>query len=252
MAKRQCRKCEQDINDLEPMCCDFCEAYFHISQNCCGVNTRSLKEALSSGKLLFICHICREELNGRSIRRYIDEQQQMQTQPPPLAALPAQVQQLSDVVAALSKKIDDMSYKPQRSQPVNVTPSWPRLGVKRRRDDRPDIDVPVAQGTKVIDLSDLSVPSILPTMPPEKFWLYLSRLNPLITDVDVQNIISRCLCITDPVDVVRLVPKGKDVSRMTFVSFKIGLDPSMRNKALDPASWPAELQFREFVDIAKN
>lgn len=214
------------------------------------MNIRNLKEAFSSGRLLFICQSCGDELNGRSIRRYIDEQQQ--TQPPPLAALPAQVQQLSDVVAVLSKKIDDLTDKPHPRQSVSVTPSWPKLGVKRPRNERPDIGVPVVQGTKTIDLSDLSVPSISPTVQPEKFWLYLSRLNPLITDNDVQNIVSRCLDITDPAVVVRLVPKGMDVSRMTFVSFKIGLDPSVRNTALDPASWPAGLQFREFVDIPKN
>ena len=54
----------------------------------------------------------------------------------------------------------------------------------------------------------------------------------------------RCLCTTDPVDVVRLVPKGKDVTGMTFISFKIGLDPCMKDSALDLAAWPDGLQFR--------
>lgn len=126
------------------------------------------------------------------------------------------------------------------------------MGVKRRREERPVVDVPIAKGSKSIDLSDLSVPSIIPAEPPIKFWLYLSRLNPLITENDVQKIVSRCLNIVDSVDVVRLVPKGKDVSNMTFVSFKIGLDISLKDLALDPASWPSELHFREFVDLAKN
>ena len=199
---------------------------------------------------MFICDSCRDELKGRSICRYFAEQQQP-TDSPVLNALPAQVQQLSKVVADLSKKIDVLSM-PKRDRSISVSTAWPRLGTKRRRDDRPDIDVPIANGTKSIDLSDLSVPSISPTAPPEKFWLYLSRLNPLITDQDVQNIVSRCLCVADSIDVVRLVPKGKDVTGMTFVSFKIGLDPSMKDLALDPASWPAGLQFREFVTMAKN
>ena len=204
---------------------------------------------------MFICQSCHDELKGRSIRRFIAELDGKLNQPadlPLLDALPAQVQHLSDVVAELSKKIDVLSAKPQRNRSVSVATAWPKLGTKRRREDRSDIDMPVANGTKSIDLSDLSVPSITATAPPEKFWLYLSRLNPLITDKDVQNIVSRCLCTTDPVDVVRLVPKGKDVTGMTFISFKIGLDPCMKDPALDPASWPDGLQFREFVNLAKN
>lgn len=255
MAKKQCGKCDQEINDLEPMRCGFCEAFFHTSQTCCGINARSMKEAFSSGKAILICHSCRDELKGRSIRRYIAELETKQNQPadsPILNALPAQVQQLSDVVAELTKKIDVLSAKPQRDRSVSVSSAWPRLGTKRRREDRPNINVPITKGTKSIHISDLSVPSITATAPPEKFWLYLSRLNPLITDKDVLNIVSRCLCTTDHVDVVRLVPKGKDVTGMTFVSFKIGLDPCVKDLALDPSSWPDGLQFREFVNLTKN
>lgn len=250
MAKNKCGKCEQEINDLEPMRCGFCDGFFHLSQACCGINARSMKEAFTTGKVMFICHSCREELKGRSIRRYIDEQNQ-QTDSPPLDALPGQVQQLSGIVAELSKKIDVLSM-PQRNRSVSVSTSWPKPGTKRRREDRPEIEVPIASGTKSIDLSDLSIPSIAATAPPEKFWLYLSRLNPLITDSDVQKIVSRCLCTTDTVDVVRLIPKGKDAASLTFVSFKIGLDPTAKALALDPDSWPAGLLFREFVHLAKN
>lgn len=260
MAKKQCGKCEQDINDLEPIRCGFCDGFFHISQNCCGINARGLKDAFSTGKIMYVCQICRDELNGRSIRRFMAEQQQHQTDSSPLASLPAQVREISDVVAALSKKIDDLSVKPQRNRSVSRSASsnttvWPKLGMKRRREDRPDVDVAIAKGTRSINLSDLgglSVPSIIPPAPPEKFWLYLSGLNPLITDNDMKNIVSRCLGTTDPVDVVRLVPKGKDTSTMTFLSFKIGLNPDVKSLALDSATWPNGLQFREFIQLPKN
>lgn len=251
MERKQCGECHHDINDLEPVRCGMCETYFHINQQCCGLNIRNLKDALSTGKILFICHPCRNELNGRSIRRYIDEHHQPEPSPL-LASLPTQVKQLHDVVTELSKKVDNLSANPQRIPSVSVTPVWPKIGAKRRREDRPDTNIPIARGTNTMDLSDLSVASISPVAKPELFWLYLSRLNPLITDNDVQNIVSRCLGTTVPVDTIRLVPKGKDLSNVTFVSYKIGLDPSLKDLVLDPASWPAELQFREFVDLAKN
>ena len=116
--------------------------------------------------------------------------------------------------------------------------------------EKSDTLVPSSCGTNNVDLSDLSVPSIVHNV--NKFWLYLSRLNPQITDSDVQKIVSRCISAPESVDVIRLVPKGKDVTGLSFVSYKIGLDPAMKNKALDSSSWPTGLLFREFIDQPKN
>ena len=116
-----------------------------------------------------------------------------------------------------------------RSQPEpNITPrplstaKWPSLGVKRRRGNNgTPVRVAVAdRGTNSVDLSGLSVPFIVPEAPPPKFWLYLSGFQPLITDDDVCQIVARCLDNEKPSDVVRLVPKGKDIGTMTFVSYK--------------------------------
>ena len=116
------------------------------------------------------------------------------------------------------------------------------------------MSVPAARGTKTIDLSEiqLSVPFITKAPLPEQFWLYMTGLNPLITDTDVQKIVSRCLNISDGAEVARLVPKGKDVSTLTFVSYKIGLDPALKELALEPSSWPVGIRLREFIDYSKN
>lgn len=52
--------------------------------------------------------------------------------------------------------------------------------------------------------------------------------------------------------VVKLVPKGKTIEYLSFVSFKIGLDPSLKSKALDPETWPEGLLFREFEDYGSS
>lgn len=260
MEKHLCGECEREITDPEPLQCGFCDAFLHINQACCGVNSRSLKEAFALGKLMLLCSKCRGELNGRSVRSYIAdtfEQQQQQVPPAPLVSqslidLPAQVQQLSDAVAALNTKIDKLpGASAQLSWPTPNTPTWPRGPKRRRVDENTTVSAPSDRGTNSIDLSDLSVSSVAPTAV-DKFWLYLSGLNPLVTGDDLQKIVSRCLSVPGPVDLVRLVPKGKDVSGMSFVSFKIGLDPDMKAKALDPSSWPVGLRFREFIDQQKN
>lgn len=125
MDQKQCGECQLVINELEPLRCGFCETFYHISQQCCGINIRNLKEPLSAEKILFVCNSCRGVLQGRSIRCFIDDQQQQQMQPPSLASLPDQVRQLHDAVAELSKKVDNFSAKPQRNPSLSATPVWP-------------------------------------------------------------------------------------------------------------------------------
>lgn len=248
------------VNDLEPIRCGFCDTHYHINQQCCGLNTRHCKDFFALGKIMFICPTCRLTLNGRSISAYVADLQLNQTsQPQNLAELPAQVQKLCDVVDGLSKKIDSLPCKtiiddtPLGTPSVMpATPVWTAKSAKRRRTERIPMNMSSDRGANTIDLSDLSVPSIVSAAAQNRFWLYLSGLNPLLTDSDIQKIVSRCLHTAEPVVAVRLVRRGTDTTNFSYVSYKIGLNPDMKSVALDPASWPTGMLFREFVDLPKN
>lgn len=254
MANKFCGECKLEVNDLEPVVCGFCETLFHIRPQCCGFNQRSCKDIFSQGKVLFICSECRAELNGRSIRAYMKDVQNLLSAPARTDSLEDKMQQLTGLVETLSQKVDNFVCGAVRTPPCEpITPQWPRLSVKRRRKDVDQNSLPaINRGTKCVDLSDLSVPFIVPAVSPPKFWLYLSGFQPLITVDDVQKIIFHCLELTSPAEVIRLVPRGKDVSNMTFVSFKIGLDTVLKEKALNAENWPAGIRFREFVQQSKN
>lgn len=260
MDKKLCGECKLAVNDLEPMRCGFCDTFFHINQQCCGLNSRLCKDFFTLGKIMFICPTCRVTLNGRSICTYVaDLKLNQTTQSQNLNELPAQVQKLFDVVDVLSKKIDSLPSKSMNEDPpfgtpsaMPATPIWPTKNTKRRRTERIPINVESDRGANNIDLSDLSVPSIVSTAAQNRFWLYLSGLNPQLTDGDIQKIVTRCLHTAEPVVAIRLVRKGMDVTNFSYVSYKIGLDPNLKNVALDPASWPTGMLFREFVDFSKN
>lgn len=256
MESKQCGECKLDVHDLEPVCCGFCETFYHIRPQCCGFNQRSCKDIFAQGKAMFICANCRIELNGRSIRAYIADVNKNIPPPPSHSdALSVQVQQLSGLVEVLSQKVDNFVCGTDSSAAVREpnTPQWPRLGAKRRRREPVQIQLPYSdRGTKSVDLSDLSVPFITPAVSAPKFWLYLSGFQPLVTTEDMRKIIERCLEVAAPMDIVRLTPKDKDVSTLTFISFKIGLDPALKDKSLDAASWPIGVRFREFIDRSKN
>lgn len=253
MEKKQCGACQLEVNEIEPLRCGFCDVYFHIGPQCCGFNlSRPSRDLFSQGKALFMCPSCREELNGRSIKSYITDMHESNIPPPD--DLQIQVQKLTKLVDTVCQKVDRcLNNTVPADRTVRTKEIWPRLGVKRRcgNDDQP---IPAApdRGTNSIDLSDLSVPCLTPEAPPPKFWLYLSGLHPQVTADDVQKIASRCLKLAAPADVVRLVPRGADVTKLSFVSYKLGLDPSTKDRALDASTWPSGLLFREFIDMSKN
>ena len=72
-----------------------------------------------------------------------------------------------------------------------------------------------AQGTKTLDLSDLSMPCIFAVPQKPKFWVYLTGLHPLVTCDDVEKIASRCLETNDGIETVKLVSKDADLTKIS-------------------------------------
>lgn len=108
-------------------------------------------------------------------------------------------------------------------------------------------------GTGEVDLNGLSVPSLVATAEPEQFWLYLSGFHRQVTSEDVSKVVRCCLHTESEAKVVMLVPKNVDMSRLTFISFKVGLPVDLKDAALLPSTWPQGIRFREFENKpAKN
>ena len=86
----------------------------------------------------------------------------------------------------------------------------------------------------------------------ERFWLYLSKICADVTAEAVCAMTKANLSIENDPTVVKLVPKGKPIESLSFVSFKIGLDSALKQKALDPETWPEGLLFREFENYGSE
>lgn len=268
-----CASCNTVISEADPLPCGLCEKYFHITLPCAGF-TRTSKNIITGGKAIFVCPSCRTALAGKTIRAYLlgtadntqpkqdsiqqnDAHQSAQYHPPQndIKQLTMQVQQLTAIVASLSAKVDRLvsGNTTNRSliQPEEQRPPAPERGRDHRVKPK-IVGGPTRTGTNPIDLTGLSTASIVAQAPPPKFWLYLAGFNPRITNDDVGIIVSRCLNLPDsPKDIARLVAREKDVNTLSFVSFKIGLDPSLKQRALDDV-WPEGVFFREFINVPKN
>lgn len=95
--------------------------------------------------------------------------------------------------------------------------------------------------------SAASVSSAQVDRPTDKFWVYLTKISPDVTEQDVENLAKECLHVEE-VTVKSLIPRGRPRSALSFISFKVEVSPETRSKAMDPLSWPQGIEFREFIE----
>ncbi|KAL1376188.1 hypothetical protein pipiens_017047 [Culex pipiens pipiens] len=65
----------------------------------------------------------------------------------------------------------------------------------------------------------------------ELLHLYLSAFKPTTSEDDVAQLVREFLDMEDSPKVQKLVPKGKDLSTLSFVSFKVSVRPELKQVA---------------------
>lgn len=83
--------------------------------------------------------------------------------------------------------------------------------------------------------------------PPAKYWIYFTRIAKHVSADAIREMVCRSLQLhNDPV-VIKLLPRWGNLDNMRYISFKVGVDWSYKDKAKAESTWPAGLLFREFV-----
>lgn len=100
------------------------------------------------------------------------------------------------------------------------------------------------EGTKEMD-ADVAVPLAV-SQRDTKFVLYLSGFAPQATVNEIADLVKKNLNTDETIDVAKLVPKGKNLCELTFVSFKVGIGLHLKDLALQSSSWQKGIVFREF------
>lgn len=164
---------------------------------------------------------------------------------------PAPLDSLTKAITELRTEIKQLTTSSSRSASSPAPKIWPVLEPKHPlRTPRLQVAVPRSvdkclYGSKATNQDVVSVPTYSEQ---KKFWLYMSRIRPDVTNELVLGMVKSNLNLNEDPDIVKLVPKGKGVSSLTFISFKIGLDPELKTQALDPSTWPEGIMFREFEE----
>lgn len=153
----------------------------------------------------------------------------------------------AEIRANFAELINSSSCTPKSSKRVGIDARFTR---SRRlfttvRDNKSNQQPPLLHGTS----STLSPSNEIATVPPvqPKLWLYLSRIAKDVSTDQICAFAKKRLGSED-IQVTRLVTKGRDISTLSFVSFKIGMDIALKPKALSSSSWPKGILYREFTD----
>ncbi|XP_055527344.1 uncharacterized protein LOC129719963 [Wyeomyia smithii] len=242
-----CNSCSNAMSGKEVVCRGFCKANFHYK--CAHLSESFYKDICGNSAIFWLCKgFCDLMKNARfknamsSTNTVMSElKDAYQTV---VEELKAEIK--NSLIAELKEEIQGGF---NRLSPA-LLPPMPRQfqfrsrnTPKRSRDeDAPD---PVGQPTKIFRGTGQQANSALggPVVSSvDKFWVYLTKISPEVSESDVQNLARECLQTNDII-VKPLAPKGKPLSMLSFVSFKV-----LRAKEMNPSTWPQGIEFREFID----
>lgn len=226
--EKNCEKCCSIISldtELYTVCEGRCAKYFHA--NCVGVSEADL--CAFSKNIIWLCDPCmtlfcrtRERMTA-DISTSTDQHKFMDVE--------GEILQLKSAVAEIVKTFADV----RKSDPVaRHRHSTPVSSPKATYDDYNEIACCSSQTENGNESGEFS--------------LYLTNIDNSATESDISLLVSRSLRVplSSCNDVVKLVPKWKNVNQMEYVSFKVVLKSDMKLLALQASTWPKEIKYREF------
>lgn len=248
-----CHACAKDIEGESVTCQGFCSGTYHAE--CCSVNVDFLLQVINFRQTFWMCKSCTSMMNDIRLRRSVKSAYQA-GQASMLGDHKELVKHLkseiiTEVKAELqlnfAKLVNSSSHTPKSSSMHSgrrTANAWRRrlfVNQPTRSTSTHSNQPPLATGNDASpSLGNLVAPRKAP-----KFWLYLSRAARNVTVEQVTTLATSRLG-TSNVEVYCLVAKGRDISRLSFISFKIGMDQQLKEKALSLSTWPAGLVVREF------
>lgn len=252
-ANNICFSCTCELLDADTIICKgFCRSSFHMK--CVNQDSDIRDRVKSTSQLFWMCEGCTEMMLNANFRQTIvstntviqlvrEEHNQV------LEELRNGIKQNSDKINSLLQ-VNTMTDG--SSQSNNTSFAAPQITRKRRRlqeaedttSNHDAVSVNKTEGTKEVDAA-VVVPLAAPRE--KKFYLYLSGFAPEATVNEISDLVMKNLnCTNETVDVAKLVPKGKNLCELTFVSFKVGIGLHLKDLALQSSSWQKGIVFREF------
>ena len=248
-----CDNCAKPVKGDEESisCMAFCDRMIHLKCGSTKLNKPFMNIIHANPNLFWMCNECAKLMKCARFKTAISSfgsaiNSITERQDIAHAELRKEMAKQGQQIAQLSKRIGS---SPAHTIPGDFIRPPP---LKRRRDEVSPTSKPLIGGTKVLASDNIFEEIITVPEPTERFWLYLSRIHPSVKPESVEKLVKDCVQCQDAIKVVPLIKKGSDINRLSFVSYKVGMDPNFREIALRSDTWPKGILFREFEDNSKN
>lgn len=248
-----CHSCAGDIGDDQVKCQGFCKAIFH--PRCSGISTQMFEEVTKITQVFWFCPSCTTLMKDMRFRDTaqaayeIGQGHALDSHSGIMQNLKSEImgELKSEIRNNFAKLINSSSFTPKSSKRVGIDPRFTRSRrlFNTARDENPKQNAPLLLGTGSTPSPSMEIATVPPVQP--KFWLYLSRIAREVS-VDQVCALAKKRLGTEDIQVARLVAKGRDISTLSFVSFKIGMNMDLKTKALSTSTWPKGVLYREFSD----
>ena len=243
-----CTKCNKDVTDPAIECGGFCNERCH--EVCIGLPADHFERSI-----IWMCSPCKLLIKNSSMKKFLSAQQDVmqiiKSEVESCAkSMSSVVQENTSKICENAAKIEQLSALLHDKPKVNLGRLTSERTPKRSRQSFEQTAIqPTYTGSKCgNDFGVATVPR--PTSTQGKFWLYITRISPNVNENMMSEMVKSCLDTSDIV-VQKVIPKNRIASNLpiTFISFKIGVDPNLRKRALESSTWPSGIQFREFVNV---
>lgn len=245
MAASVCCSCTRDLEKEEEIVCKgFCKMPFHLK--CVNQSAATRDAVVNCAQLFWMCQACTKMMANATFRQAIQSTNN---------AMEAINSEHSKALIELRQEMEQNTAKINtilHNMPNVLQERVGRKGSTSNNRKRPRIDEDVIQpesnqteGTKDIDPS-VMIPLAERKTNESKFWVYLTGFSSNATEDDIRGLVQRNLNTSETVDVRKLVPKGKNLEELSFVSFKVGVGLQLKDSALLTSTWQKGIIFREF------
>ena len=229
-----CKKCSKSIDkgEMYTVCEGKCANRFHAT--CVGVD-KDQWNALANN-IIWLCDCCMDDFC-----KYRDRQA-------------PHVRDTTTAVRSVDEEISELKTKVATILETLATITIPTTPSTKKRDhchSTPVTSAPCLRGGTNVDVceSDDQLSQIHP-LGSNTFDLFLTNIDPLVTEHEISSLVCRCLGMnsTDSFEVIRLVSKRRDYTKLDYISFKLVLNENCRALAMNDRTWPKGVKFREFLN----
>lgn len=251
-----CEKCAIYINGDSIKCGGFCSSM--VCMRCSGIAEETYASVRANVHLVWMCTAC---INLMSKARFANSLVSVnKAGESVIESIKTEIRDgvLTDIRNEIRSNFKALiNSVPPTPVPPYRTPHAPSTRAKRLRENDDDDDIAIRRPAKALcgigtsaAITDLVAPEAA-EQDSGKFWLYLSGILPEVPDSKVCELVESKLKISNP-QVVKLVPRGKDIRTLTFISYKIGIPFELKSIALASETWPRGIRFREFENTGNK